>query len=146
MLQKIAQIPWLRFILAWFSTFSLASICHSQFNLWRLQQVDITISLSERFSFTAQDWLGLLPTYGIIIAVALLLAFSTVSLLSKYLIKARTYDHGLTIIAGATCIFIVHTAMYPILNVTLIAGARDGGLVLQMLCGAVGGWVFHKPN
>ena len=146
MLQKIAQLPWLRFILAWFITFSLASICHSQFNLWRLQQVDVLIPWGQRVSFTAQDWLGLLPTYGIIIAIALLLAFGITNLIMKYLLATRPYHQLLTIIAGALCILTIHSALYPILNVTLIAGARDGGLILQMLCGAIGGWVFYKQH
>jgi|SaaInl6LU_22_DNA_1037377.scaffolds.fasta_scaffold50773_1 hypothetical protein len=146
MFQKIAQLPWLRFILAWFITFSLASICHSQFNLWRLQQVDVLIPLDERVSFTAQDWLGLLPTYGVIIAIALILAFSVTDMIMKYLLAARPYQQLLTIIAGALSILTVHSILYPILNVTLIAGARDSGLVIQMLCGALGGWAFYKQH
>ena len=146
MFQKIAQLPWLRFILAWFITFSLASICHSQFNLWRLQQVGVLIPLDERVSFTAQDWLGLLPTYGIIIAIALFLAFSVTKIIMKYCLAAHHFQQLLTMIAGALSILTVHSILYPILNVTLIAGARDSGLVIQMICGAIGGWFFYKRN
>ena len=64
----------------------------------------------------------------------------------KYLLAARPYQQLLTIIAGALSILTVHSILYPILNVTLIAGARDSGLVIQMLCGALGGWAFYKQH
>ena len=67
-MRNITLWPWWRFIRAWFLTFTLASMAHTQFNLWQLGKVDIAVSLNQRIAMTGQDWLGLLPTYGVIIA------------------------------------------------------------------------------
>ncbi len=46
-------------------------------------------------------------------------------------------------LAGAVAIFTILAAMHPILNVSIIAGARGlSGLLTQSIAGAIGGAVF----
>lgn len=145
-MQNITQWPWRKFTLAWFTTFTLASICHSQFNIWQLQQVNIVMPWSERLSMTGQDWLGLLPTYGLILLVGLLLAWWFSFCIIHWLNTPTTTQRWFYIFSGGAAILTIHTAMYPILNVTLIAGAREWGLYLQVICGMIGGAIYYSDN
>lgn len=63
------------FLASWLLTFTLASLFHSQYVVNQLVNVGVVVGFSDRVSLTLDDWLGLLPTYGAIIAVALLIAF-----------------------------------------------------------------------
>lgn len=137
--------PWWRFIRAWFLTFTLASMAHTQFNLWQLGKVDIAVSLNQRIAMTGQDWLGLLPTYGVIIAGGLLLGWLICAVIFHFTHARSTLVQASFILAGGITIGAIHTAMYPILQVTLIAGARDFGLLLQILCGLIGACWFVYP-
>ena len=127
------------FLASWLLTFTLASLFHSQYVVNQLVNVGIEISFSDRVNLTLDDWLGLLPTYGAIIAVALAIAFSVTGLLYR---KHPKYGIQLFVIAGVTAFAVALVAIESIMNITIIAGARGWGFYAQLIAGAVGGYVF----
>lgn len=128
------------FVAATLCTFVLASLFHTQFVLYELTKLGVLIDVSTRLKTTMEDLIGLIPAYGSAILVALLLAFIVVKGITKFTPVKTNYLYP---IAGATGIFVTLMAMQPILNITLIAGAREPlGIALQCLAGLFGGWVF----
>ncbi|MEP4888976.1 MAG: hypothetical protein ABJV04_03035 [Aliiglaciecola sp.] len=130
----------LDFIAATLGCFILASLIHTQFVLHELIKLDVAINWQTRLSATGKDILGLLPTYGVIILVGLLLAFLSVFWLNKLFVKPPPWLYPLS---GAVAMFAILSAMQPIMDITLIAGARTQlGILSQCLAGLFGGWVF----
>ena len=125
----------------------VAIFLHTQMVLAALTQIDISVSIADRFYMSIQDILGLLPAYGTIILVGLAIAFSIAKLWRKFL---PTTPMLLYPLAGSLALLVILMSMQPILNITLLAGARTGaGLALQVLAGALGGFLFaylRKPN
>ncbi|MDO6534388.1 hypothetical protein [Alteromonas stellipolaris] len=134
------------FLPAWLATFLMASSLHTFQVLNALSSIGVEISSTEWLSSAWKDAVGLLPTYGIIIAIALLLAFWVVTIIRKYAIKhdiKKPRFIALTSVAGASSIAVALLAMQPILNVTLIAGARGyDGFLLQCFAGLLGGFIY----
>lgn len=131
-------------LLSWLAAsatgFVAASISHSLSVLNRLQAVNVTITVDHQLRMIASDLLGLLPSYGVVIALALAPAFWVAGWLVKKLRKGRT---GWYMLAGFTALLTALLAMQPILDITLIAGARGfNGLLMQCLCGALAGAVY----
>lgn len=138
------------FLVSWLLTFTLASLFHSQYVVNQLVNVGVVVSFNERLTLTLDDWLGLLPTYGVIIAVALSIAFIVTSLIFK---RYSNVGNWLFILAGITAFAVVLVAIESIMNINVIAGARGWGFYAQLLAGAVGGYVFallskanHRKN
>jgi hypothetical protein len=134
-----------RLLIASAVTFVLASAFHTQAVLAGLISVGADIPLSLRLQTVLDDLLGLLPTYGIIVFIGMLIAMSVANYLSKALTKRWQVKSTLWLfaLAGATAIFSILAAMHPILDVTIIAGARGmAGLLTQSIAGAIGGCVF----
>ena len=127
------------FLVSWLFTFTLASLFHSQYVVNQLVDVGVVVSLSDRINLTLNDWLGLLPTYGAIIAIALAIAFFAVVLLAK---KFKKYSMVLFVASGITAFAVVLVAIESIMNIHIIAGARGWGFYLQLLAGALGGLLF----
>jgi len=127
------------FLVSWLFTFTLASLFHSQYVVNQLVDVGVVVSLSNRINLTLDDWLGLLPTYGAIIAIALAIAFFAVVLLVK---KFEKYSMVLFVASGITAFAVVLVAIESIMNIHIIAGARGWGFYLQLLAGALGGLLF----
>ena len=127
------------FLVSWLFTFTLASLFHSQYVVNQLVDVGVVVSLSDRINLTLDDWLGLLPTYGAIIAIALAIAFFAVVLLVK---KFKKYSMALFVASGITAFAVVLLAIESIMNIHIIAGARGWGFYLQLLAGALGGLLF----
>lgn len=131
-----------KFLIAVLCSYTLASIFHSQFVLSALSDIDVQISLTDRLSMTLSDLLGLAPGYGSVILVALAVGFLIISAISKWMFPISSIRYP---IAGALAIGGALLAMQPLLNVTLIAGAREPlGFAFQCMAGLVGGWVFLK--
>ena len=132
----------LPFLIAVMCTFIAASIAHSQFVLFALKDLGIQISSSDWLAMTASDLVGLLPGYGGVIFLTLLLAFWGTNRLLK---KCRGLPDTCYGIAGFSAMALALLAMQPLLGVTLIAGAREPlGFVLQCAAGGWGGWVFAR--
>lgn len=133
-------------------TFLIASALHTQSVLSGLIAVGADIPLSVRIKTVFVDFVGLLPTYGAIVLVGMLIAMSVAVLIAKTLL-AKPVEHTsdqtqksqvwLYALAGAVAMFTLLAAMHPILNVSIIAGARGlSGLLTQSIAGAIGGAVF----
>ncbi|MBH0012779.1 MULTISPECIES: hypothetical protein [unclassified Pseudoalteromonas] len=129
------------FLVSWLLTFTLASLFHSQYVVNQLVNVGVVVGFSDRASLTFDDWLGLLPTYGAIIALALAIAFFVTLKLNK---KVKKYSTQLFVIAGIVAFAIVLIAIESIMNIHIIAGARGWGFYAQLLAGALGGLAFSQ--
>lgn len=138
------------FLLAAIVSFVLASISHTQFVLFELSKVGVEIDVGTRISAILQDLVGFLPAFAPVITIGLLIGFSLVTWLRKrYKLRFR----WLYPLAGAVTLLSIHALMHPILEITLIAGARSvAGLIMQMVAGFAGGAIFytvrkkHLPN
>jgi hypothetical protein len=98
-----------------------------------------TLSLAERASWILHDLVGMLPLFGGLVSVALLVAFSAAGLLSRYT-GLRTIVFA---VAGAVAIFVLFTALKAALGTVGVFGARGvAGLGLQMVAGLIAGFVF----
>jgi hypothetical protein len=137
------------FLVAVIFAFVLASLFHSQFVMAELTKVGVEILFNDRLSMSLDDLLGLYPTYGVVIAVSFLIAFIVANLLNK---RFRLSPYIMYCLAGAIAVAVALLAMHPILDITLLAGARSTfGFVCQCLAGAMGGWIFsyvrnHQTN
>lgn len=130
----------LRFLLSALSGFVLASIFHSQFVLAELSALGTSVPMKERLSMTLQDIAGLLPGYGSVIVVALLLGFLLMRSAQRWIPLSDMWGYPL---AGFLAMAAALTAMQPLLDVTLIAGARSAaGFLCQSLAGASAGLMF----
>lgn len=88
---------------------------------------------------TLFDLSGLFPTYGLGVLLALFLALGC----CYWLFRPWRVPVVLYAIAGAMGIATLLLAMYPVMHITLLAGARGPiGFALQCLSGALGGVVF----
>ncbi len=144
------------FVPAWLIAFIVASVMHSHFVLFELMALNIDIPTSKWLSMVIDDLFGLLPSYGGIIAVTLIISFFIASKLNS-VVKKRTLTltisskagvYGAAAIfgaAGAVGFLIMLAAMQPILDVTLIAGARSHlGIAAQCIAGFVSGLVYGR--
>ena len=130
------------FLIAVLCTYALASLAHSQFVLSELSAVNIDITLAARISMSLDDILGFFPILAAAIALSLLLGFGTVALIRKFQPQLTLWLYP---VAGAAAILVMLLAMHPILDITLIAGARSTlGMISQSLAGLMGGWLFMR--
>lgn len=131
------------FLLAAIVSVVSACLLHTQMVLLELSKIDIQISMQKRLYMSAQDLLGLAPTYGVIICLGLILAFSIAFALRKYLFNESNRSYYLYVVAGGAAMLTILLAMHPILELTLLAGARSStGIILQILAGLMGGLCF----
>ncbi len=128
------------FLIAVIFAFVLASLIHSQFVLAELVKVGVEISFQDRLSMSLDDFLGLYPTYGLVIALSFLIAFVVAHLINK---RLANKSYLLFALAGGAGITTALLAMQPILDITLIASTRSLlGFICQCLTGVMGGVVF----
>jgi hypothetical protein len=120
-------------------TYVIASVSHTYFVLNELERVGADIDLSTRISTSISDIFGLFAYAGII-AVGLLIGFSVMGIIRKFYKLLPRWVYPL---AGVLTMICIHVAMFPIFEVTLIAGARTTlGITAQCVAGMIGGWVF----
>lgn len=112
---------------------------HSQYVVNQLVNVGVIVSITDNLSMTLDDWFGLLPTYGSIIAIAFVIAFPVANWLNKKLNSNRL---ALYSVSGVCALALVLIAIESIMNIHIIAGARGWGFYTQLLAGALGGYVF----
>lgn len=129
------------FLICWLLTFTLASLFHSQYVVNQLVNLGVVITVKQRLTMMFDDWLGLLPTYGLVIAIAFLIAFFVASWIYRRLSQYKTL---LFVLAGILAFIVVLIAIESIMNIHVIAGARGWGFYAQLLAGATGGYVFAK--
>jgi hypothetical protein len=137
----------LHLLLASLLCFVVASLMHTQTTISGLIEVGANLSFNDKLTTVYADFIGLLPVYGSIIFVGMLIAMPIANFIKRKLQISNRFVHCL---AGAMAIVTILIAMHPILNVTLIAGARGtGGMVMQSIAGAIGGIAFafmHEHN
>jgi len=143
-----------RFFPAWAVAFILASMFHSSSVLLRLTHINVDLDLNDWFFMLWQDALGLLPTYGVIIAVTLSFAFFITHVILKRLFDSDAKHNAAPVqlflfsAAGGLSFLLMLMAMQPILTVTLIAGARSlWGTAAQCMAGVCAGLIYtHLSN
>ena len=119
-----------------------ACLLQTQMVLLELTKLDIQISFTDRLYMSWQDLIGLIPAYGTIITIGLLLGFGICKLIRRY---TPLKSSILYVFAGGTVMAVILLAMQPVLGVTLVAGARSTlGILLQIAAGAFGGFCFMR--
>lgn len=123
------------------ATFVLASVAATQWNLAGLAAMGYEVSGSVRLTTTALDLLGTLPTYGLIIAIAMAIALSVAAGIGALLPALR----GIGLVAaGVLALAGIHLIMQQVTDVSPIPAARTtGGLLAQALAGGVGGYLYY---
>lgn len=123
-------------------TYTGGAIAQTQHVLGNLSAMGAEVGMGVRLEATLHDLVGLATSYLPIIAVAFAIAFPVAALVSRALPSLRRVAYP---IAGAVAILVVHLLLEAMLSITPIAAARSIiGLGIQMLFGALGGWVFLK--
>ncbi|WMS88488.1 hypothetical protein [Pleionea litopenaei] len=131
------KIPWLSIITGGIISYVFASIFHTQQVLSELSKLGVEIGGKTWLDTALSDLWGMLPSYGLAIMIGFLIAFSL-------LVKTGWFKSVPTLVRftliGILVILLIHALMYPILNITLIAGARSAfGFSLQLFSGSIGG-------
>lgn len=127
-------------LMSWVACFIVASLLHTQSVLYRLTELGIIIPIKQRVHTILEDVMGLAPTYGLIILAGLGISFFVSSLVLK---KTKINPIFLYIVAGSVAIATILSVMQPILNVTLLGGARGAlGFASQCIAGGLGGMLF----
>jgi len=113
--------------------------------LARLEDIGADITLLERLSMTLYDLRYLGSLYIIFVGLALAIAFLFGGGVFRFTKFGRSIIYS---IAGAVGLLAMLFGMkQAFFDIHMIAGARDGfGIGLQMLAGAIGGFVFSKIN
>ena len=131
-------------LLAFAVTYSVATCCHTLMVLQGLNSLNIQLDSATIVKSLVKDWLYMLPTYGVMLFVLLFSSF----LLTTY-VRHRVRFRGERIsrwifpVVGALAILLTLNMLYPILDFTLIAGARGfWGMLLQGVAGLCGGLVY----
>ncbi|BFM10986.1 hypothetical protein R50072_11390 [Simiduia litorea] len=120
--------------------FIAASLFHSQQVQANLINVGANVDIATRFAAATDDLLGLSASYLPIIAIGFAIAFSVATFIKRKTALAPTLLYGL---AGATALGCILGLMQPIMEITLIAGARHWvGFCLQIIAGALGGFTY----
>jgi hypothetical protein len=127
-------------LLAALATYVISSTLATQSVIANLGRMGVQVPLGQRLSTTIQDLAGMSSMFLPLIAFSLLIAFVVASILSRWLAPRRT---ALFILAGFTGVIALHLILEAMLGITPVAAARTaGGLLLQGVGGAVGGWLF----
>lgn len=130
------------FVAAVLAGFAAASIFHSQFVLAGLSGVGAKIGLGDRLRMTGGDLIGLLPSYGAVLAIALVLGFLAAWIVKRWLKPLAPVAYPL---AGAAAVATALWVMHRQFEMTPIAGARGAaGFLFQCAAGALAGLVFAQ--
>lgn len=124
----------------------LGSIAHSLFiqDAWSnavaaAEGAPGAIPMDHRLAWIAHDLVGLEPLYGMLTAVALLVAFLVAGLLARFTgLRPIVFT-----VAGAVAIYVLFWALRENLGTVGVFGARGTwGLAVQVLAGATAGLSF----
>ena len=128
------------YLLSVAAAYLLASVTATQSVISNLSDMGLKVDLSERLSMTIKDIAGMAGLFLPMIAAAFLAAFTVAAMLCRWWPQWRT---PLYIAAGAAGLITLHLTLNLALGITPIAiGRTTGGLFLQGLAGAVGGYIF----
>ena len=131
------------YIAASLTTLALAAAFYTQQVLSKQAVFGVTYTPAQQFQTFIENLLGLAPSYGVVLALGLLVGFSIAAGVKRILVPLAPVAYPL---AGAAAVF---SAIWLIENVVAsggigaLGGARGVvGVALQMLAGFVGGAVF----
>jgi cellobiose-specific phosphotransferase system component IIC len=97
------------------------------------------LNVEERIAWMLDDVVGMLPQYGGLTAVALLIAFLAAHVVAR-VTGLRTIVFS---VAGAVAIFVMFTLMKEVLGTVGVFGARGtAGLAAQSFAGLLSGFLF----
>ena len=134
----------LAFVAAWVVTYILAVSAASQAVLGWLESLGRDITLSQRMSYIGHDLAGMIVPYGVVILVALGIAFLVVALVVRKSPNLRLMGYVLGGFIGITAI---HLTLQLVFGMTPVwATVSPFGLLMQGLAGLVGGYVFVRIN
>ena len=126
------------------AAYILASASATQHVVASLSSMGVAVSPADRLSMTLHDFLGMSASLLPLVAFGLLAAFLVTALLCRWLGRWRT---PLYVLAGATALVAIHALMNLALGLTPVAiGRSAGGLLVQGLAGAAGGYVYIRLN
>lgn len=126
------------------TAYLLASASATQSVVASLSSMGVPVGLGDRMAMTLGDFIGMAAMFLPLIAFALLIAFLFTALLCRWLDRWRT---PLYLLAGATALVAMHLAMNLAFDLTPVAIARStGGLLVQGIAGAAGGFVYVRLN
>jgi hypothetical protein len=127
-------------LLAVVVTYALATLAATQAVIAELAGMGVVVPLADRAVMSLQDILGMANMFLPMVAFALLVAFMTAALLSRWLSRWRL---PLYLLAGAVAVVCIHLGLHLAFGITPVAIARSGfGLLLQALAGAAGGFTY----
>lgn len=137
---KSTVVLLMHFIISVMCAFLLASLFHTQFVLHELVSLGVVVDFNTRVNASFDDVVGLAPLYGSVIALALCIGFSMAKLVQTRITSQATWLFPL---AGFVAMMTVLLVMQPIMDITLLAGARSlFGKFCQGFAGLFGGLVF----
>jgi hypothetical protein len=130
------------FVVALAVTYVLAVISASQHVAGSLESMGVDVDFGTRLGMIGHDLGGMATSFLPMVAVGLLIGFLVAGLLNRWLPDWRFVLYGL---AGAVAMATIHLALNAAFDITPVAVARSGfGLGMQMLTGAVGGYLFAR--
>jgi hypothetical protein len=130
------------YLLAVVIAYLLASTLATQSVVSSLGSMGVDVSLADRLSMTLKDIVGVAPAFLPMIAAGFLAAFLVAWMICHWWPQWRT---PLYIIAGASALITIHLTLKLAFGITPIAAGRTtGGLLIQGIAGAVGGWVYIR--
>ena len=133
-----------KILVSWLSAslvgFVAATLSHSQQVQANLINLGAKLDLATRLLAFVDDLMGLSTSYLPIIGIGFAIAFTVAAFIAR---KTQRSPVLLYALAGAVAIGCILGLMRPIMEITLIAGARGwSGFTLQMIAGALAGITY----
>ncbi|MFI4889544.1 MAG: hypothetical protein ACHQIL_03335 [Steroidobacterales bacterium] len=108
---------------------------------WAEGTDQVGIPLAERMTWAAHDLVGMIRSYGVLVSIALFIAFLAAGALARFT-GHRTIVFGAS---GAAAIFVMFTALRTLQGTVFIFGARGTtGLAAQMAVGLIAAIAFAQ--
>lgn len=121
--------------------YGLASLLATHVILAEVSAMGLPVTLDDRFRASAHDLLGLASSYLPLMLVAYAITLPVAAWLGRWWPAWRVVLFPL---AGAIAILLLHLIMKAALGLNGIAAVRElPGLLLQMLAGWIGGYLFY---
>ena len=132
------------FVAAVLVTVAVASFAHTHFTLQALRAVGAEVPPAVAMETVGGDFIGLAPSFGVVIAVALLLGFVIAGVARRFVRLPRPIAFALAGGAAlATALWLMHLSY----EITPIASARTWtGFLTLAAAGALGGLVFASVS
>lgn len=132
------------FIAAVLVTVAVASFVHTHFTIQALRAVGAEVPPSVAMETVGGDIVGLAPSFGVVIAIALLLGFIIAGIARRFVRLPRPIAFAL---AGGAALATALWLMRLSYEITPIASARTwAGFLTLAAAGALGGLVFASVS